>query len=81
MKLKSISFNDCVKNYEVELQNVMLIFLKSNVKLSTGAPNVNFPKISVNSEDDFRNIFCKIYCLPASPRIFEHLKHGIIANF
>ena len=29
----------------------------------------------------FRNICCKISCLPASPRIFEHLKKGIIAHF
>ena len=28
----------------------------------------------------FRNICCKISCLPASPRIFEHLKNGIIAH-
>ena len=26
-------------------------------------------------------ICCKISCLPASPRIFEHLKNGIIAHF
>ena len=25
--------------------------------------------------------FCKISCLPASPRIFEHLKNGIIPHF
>ena len=30
---------------------------------------------------NFRKICCKIYCLPTSPRIFEHLKHGIIAHF
>ena len=30
---------------------------------------------------NFRNICSKISCLPASPRIFEHLKNGIIANF
>ena len=30
---------------------------------------------------NFPNISCKIYCLPASPRIFEHLKNGIIAHF
>ena len=37
------------------------------------------------SEDDLRfrisNICCKISCLPASPRIFEHVKNGIIAHF
>ena len=30
---------------------------------------------------NFRNICCKISCFPASPRIFEHLKNGIIAHF
>ena len=30
---------------------------------------------------NFRNICCKISCLPASPRIFEHLKTTIIAHF
>ena len=30
---------------------------------------------------NFRNICCKISCLPASPRIFEHLKNGITAIF
>ena len=38
------------------------------------------------SEDDLRSrifgtFFCKISCLPASPRIFEHLKYGIIGHF
>ena len=31
--------------------------------------------------ENFRNIFSKISCLSASPRIFEHLKNGIIAHF
>ena len=30
---------------------------------------------------NFRNICCKISCLPASPRIFDHLKPGITALF
>ena len=30
---------------------------------------------------NFRNICCKISCLPASPRIFEHLQNGIITHF
>ena len=30
---------------------------------------------------NFRNICFKISCLPASPRIFEGLKNGIIAHF
>ena len=28
--------------------------------------------------ENFRNICCKISCLPASPRIFEHLKIVIV---
>ena len=30
---------------------------------------------------NFRNICCKISCLPASPWIFEHLKNGKIDHF
>ena len=30
---------------------------------------------------NFQNICCKISCLPASPRIFEHLQNGIITHF
>ena len=30
---------------------------------------------------NFRNICCKTFCLPASTRIFEHLKNVIIAHF
>ena len=43
------------------------------------APNVNFRKKSVRKtiwDLEFRNICCKISCLPASPKIFEHLKNG-----
>ena len=54
----------------------------------TGAPNGNFrknPKISVRKTRfenyNFRSICCKISCLPASPRIFEHLQNGIITHF
>ena len=41
---------------------------------------------NICSEDDlrsrfFRNICCKIHCLPAFPGIFEHLKNCIIALF
>ena len=31
--------------------------------------------------ENFRNICCKIYCSPISPRIFEHLRNGIITHF
>ena len=30
---------------------------------------------------NLRNICCKISCLPASPRIFEHQQNGIITHF
>ena len=30
---------------------------------------------------NFQNICCKIFCLPTSPRIFEHLQNGIITHF
>ena len=30
---------------------------------------------------NFRNICCKIYCLPVSPRIFEHPRNGLITLF
>ena len=52
----------------------------------SGAPNDNFRK-NICSEEDLRSrifgtaICCKISCLPASPRIFEHLKNGKIAHF
>ena len=39
---------------------------------------------NICSEDDLRSriflFFWKISCLPASPRIFEHIKNGIIAD-
>ena len=51
----------------------------------SGAPNVNFRKISQCSEDDLRSIIfrntCKISSLPVSPWIFEHFKNVIIAHF
>ena len=49
-----------------------------------GAPNVNFGKYLFEDNfeiQNFRNICCKISFLPVSPRIFEHLKNGIIAHF
>ena len=53
-------------------------------KLYRGAQG-QFSEI-ISSEDDLRsrifaNICCRTSCLPASPRIFEHLKNGIIAHF
>ena len=53
----------------------------STEPLLPGAPNDNFRKISVRKTIWDRNICCKISCLPASPRILEHLTNGIIAYF
>ena len=56
-------------------------------KYLSGAPNVNFRKISVRKAigdlelSEHTSICCKISCLPASPRTFEHLKHSMIAHF
>ena len=30
---------------------------------------------------NFRNVCCKISCVHASPRIFEHIKNGVFAHF
>ena len=51
----------------------------------SGAPNGNFRE-NICSEDHLRTrIFgtfvVKFSCLPASPRIFEHLQNGIITHF
>ena len=43
---------------------------------STGALNGNFRE-NICSEDDLRT---RISCLPASPRIFEHLQNGVITH-
>ena len=55
---------------------------ETNWTVSTsGAPNVNFRKISVRKtiwewSTIFGIVVVKISCLPASARILEHLKHG-----
>ena len=46
-----------------------------------GHPTSVFGKYLFGRRFEIRNICCKISCLPASPRIFEHLKNGIIAHF
>ena len=65
-------------------RNTSPLYWSFNFQFS-GAPNVNFWK-NICSEDDLRSrsfgtFCCKISCLPASPRIFEHLKNGITAHF
>ena len=54
------------------------------LKANQGHPTSIFEKYLFERRfafQNFRNICCKISCLPASPRIFEHLKNGIIAHF
>ena len=49
------------------------------LSITSGAPNVNFRKISVRKTIwnlEFSAHFCKISCFPASSRIFEHIKKG-----
>ena len=77
------SFMITIESFTLEKGDDMIKVIKfltfdnlfSLVRHSPRAPNDNFRKISV------RNIFSKISCLTASPRIFEHLKNGIIAYF
>ena len=62
-------------------QNVLKIaHLMAMIHIS-GPPNDNFRKISVRKTICDLEFSVKISCLPASPRIFEHLKNGIIAHF
>ena len=56
-------------------------FLEVQKLLIGSSCDVNFRKISVRKTIWDLEICCKISCLPASPRIFEHLKNGIIAHF
>ena len=49
--------------------------------IKPGTPNVNFLFGRRLEIQNFRNICCKISCLPASLNISEHLKNGIIAHF
>ena len=56
-------------SYDTQLQNRLSILGRTQRQFSE----------NICSEDDlrsriFRNICCKMPCLPASPRIFEHLK-------
>ena len=46
-----------------------------------GAPTVNFRKIFVRKTIWDLGVSEHFVALPASPRIFEHLKNGIIAHF
>ena len=61
-------------------QKVLLII----IAIYQGQPTSIFGKYLFGRRFEiynFRNICCKISCLPASPRIFERLRSGIIAHF
>ena len=75
-------------------ESVIWILKKSKLRLSQhtmklkltlqGHPTSIFGKYLFGGRFEiynFRNICCNIFCLPASPRIFQHLKNGIIAHF
>ena len=56
----------------------------ATIRKTQGHPTAIFGKYLFGRRfetNNFRNICCKIYCLPASPRVFEHLKKGIITHF
>ena len=88
------SMTDCMCCYILHLillcsdllQKDLLQAMQHLAAIVSGAPNENFRK-NICSEDDLRSrIFgtlfcCKISCLPASPRIFKHLKNGKITHF
>ena len=74
--------NFLAQKYQYALTANLLIIVMPQI---TGAPNGNFRE-NICSEDDLRTrIFgtfvVKLSCLPASPRIFEHLQNGIITHF
>ena len=77
---------DCIKNCN-QVTFSHLRFIDFSVFFGTvisGAPKVNFRKISVRKtigDLEFSEHYCKIPSLPASPRIFEHLQNDIIAHF
>ena len=58
--------------------------IKQTFYIRTGAPNDKKKKLSFQKtiwDLEIRIISCKISCLPASPRIFERQKSGIITHF
>ena len=74
---------DCYIGMFVLLSTSWIVFSQPVVH-RTGAPNVNFRKIYVRKtiwDLEFSKHFCKISCLPASLRIFEPPKNGIISYF
>ena len=67
------------------LANKRLSTTDYNTANTQGHTTAIFRKISVRKTildlKFLEHICCKISCLPASPRIFEHLQNGIITHF
>ena len=59
------------------IQNLINRGTRRQFSENTCSENDSRSKLKKN----FRNIYCKMSCLPASPRIFEDLKNSIIAHF
>ena len=83
-----------IQNYKNEVQLKLKLYINygelhcdsvNSSLVFSGAPNVNFREISVRKTiwdlEFSEHFFFLISCLPASPRIFEHLKNGIIVHF
>ena len=71
-------------SFIVSAWNQIAVYTEKEKDLNQGHPTSIFRKYLFGRRfeiENFRNICCKISCLPASPRIFEHLKQGIIAHF
>ena len=71
--------------YETGSANILRFLSTSRSQITRGTQR-QFSE-NICSKDDLRSrifgtcIWCKISCLPASPRIFEHLETTIIAHF
>ena len=76
-----------INSHNVNILSEENYTIKRRIKeaaIAQGHPTVIFGKISVRKtiwELEFSNICCKISCLPAPPRIFEHLQNAIITHF
>ena len=74
----------CCSLYQESVLLLRVSLSPEGASVVSGVPNDNFRKISVRKticDLEFSEHLFKISCWPASPRIFEHLKNGIIADF
>ena len=75
--IKEIKTCNLFRNWQLKLIFKLKQENLNFTKQTTGAPSVNFRKISVRKtiwDLEFSELCCKISCVPASPRILEHLK-------